>query len=229
MVIHLAMAGFSLVLGTGIGKKIIGDEKKRQQTYRQQQAKGAVRRFIDEVAFVLNKETRDVLRTAQRHLRDDFQGRAKQLERSAYEAMEAARRLGGLDEAQLAARERELQARRGSAGVGPGRRPARWRALGSRWTAVADPLVDNLGALLDRAVSSAVSDEARARLVDARERLTGPLRLAIAGKVKAGKSTLLNAHPRRRAGADRRRGVHQDRHLVPRRDLPAGDGLPAGR
>ena len=88
-VIHLAMAGFSLVLGTGIGKKIIGDEKKRQQTYRQQQAKGAVRRFIDEVAFVLNKETRDVLRTAQRHLRDDFQSRAKQLERSAYEAMEA--------------------------------------------------------------------------------------------------------------------------------------------
>ena len=110
-VIHLAMAGFSLVLGTGIGKKIIGDEKKRQQTYRQQQAKGAVRRFIDEVAFVLNKETRDVLRTAQRHLRDDFQSRAKQLERSAYEAMEAARRLGGLDEAQLAAREKELHAR----------------------------------------------------------------------------------------------------------------------
>ena len=101
------------MLGTGIGKKIIGDEKKRQQTYRQQQAKGAVRRFIDEVAFVMNKETRDVLRTAQRHLRDDFQGRAMQLERSAYEAMEAARRLGELDEAQLAARERELQTREG--------------------------------------------------------------------------------------------------------------------
>jgi hypothetical protein len=113
IVIHLAMAGFSLVLGTGIGKKIIGDEKKRQQTYRQQQAKGAVRRFIDEVAFVMNKETRDVLRTAQRHLRDDFQGRAMQLERSAYEAMEAARRLSELDEAQLAARERELQTREG--------------------------------------------------------------------------------------------------------------------
>jgi hypothetical protein len=110
-VIHLAMAGFSLVLGTGIGKKIIGDEKKRQQTYRQQQAKAAVRRFIDEVAFLLNKETRDILRTAQRHLRDDFQSRAKQLERSAYEAMEAARRLSGLDEAQLAARDRELQTR----------------------------------------------------------------------------------------------------------------------
>ncbi|HET9648956.1 MAG TPA: dynamin family protein [Microlunatus sp.] len=109
--VHLAMAGISLVLGTGIGKKIIGDEKKRQQTYRQQQAKGAVRKFIDEVAFVMNKETRDVLRTAQRHLRDDFQSRALQLERSAFEAMEAARRLGELDEAGRAARQQELAAR----------------------------------------------------------------------------------------------------------------------
>ena len=58
---------------------------------------------------------------------------------------------------------------------------------------MADPLVDNLGALLDRAVSRARTDDARARLRDARVRLTGPLRLAIAGKVKAGKSTLLNA------------------------------------
>lgn len=116
LVIHLAMAGVSLVLGGGIGKKIIGDEQKRQRTYRQQQAKAAARRFIDEVAFTLNKETRDVLRTAQRHLRDDFQGRAAQLERSAYEAIEAARRLRGLDETQLAARERELTDREGRLG-----------------------------------------------------------------------------------------------------------------
>lgn len=111
IVVHLAMAGFSLVLGTGIGKKIIGDEKKRQRTFRQQQAKAAARRFVDEVAFALNKETRDVLRTAQRHLRDDFQGRAQQLERSAHEAMVAARRLSQLDEGQRADRARELQAR----------------------------------------------------------------------------------------------------------------------
>jgi hypothetical protein len=111
IVVHLAMAGFSLVLGTGIGKKIIGDEKKRQRTFRQQQAKAAARRFVDEVAFALNKETRDVLRTAQRHLRDDFQGRAQQLERSAHEAMVAARRLSQLDEGQRADRAHELRAR----------------------------------------------------------------------------------------------------------------------
>jgi hypothetical protein len=58
---------------------------------------------------------------------------------------------------------------------------------------VADPLVDSLAALLDRAVLSARTDDVRARLAEARDRLSGPLRLAIAGKVKAGKSTLLNA------------------------------------
>jgi hypothetical protein len=58
---------------------------------------------------------------------------------------------------------------------------------------VADALADDLTELLDRAASSARTDDARARLIDARERLAGPLRLAIAGKVKAGKSTLLNA------------------------------------
>ena len=66
-------------------------------------------------------------------------------------------------------------------------------AHGSRWAAVADALVDSLAELLDRAVSSARTADARARLTDARERLEGPLRLAIAGKVKAGKSTLFNA------------------------------------
>ena len=47
--------------------------------------------------------------------------------------------------------------------------------------------------LLDRATANAVDDQVRGRLAEAQNRLHGPLRLAIAGKVKAGKSTLLNA------------------------------------
>ena len=58
---------------------------------------------------------------------------------------------------------------------------------------MADPLVDNLTELLDTATGSARTEDVRLRLADARDRLAGPLRLAIAGKVKAGKSTLLNA------------------------------------
>lgn len=54
-------------------------------------------------------------------------------------------------------------------------------------------LTESVGALLTAARSSAVTPAAAAALTEAQERLTGPLRLAIAGKVKAGKSTLLNA------------------------------------
>ncbi len=55
-----------------------------------------------------------------------------------------------------------------------------------------DGLSRAVDALLARAVSTA-GPEAAANLQGLRRRLVGPLRLAIAGKIKAGKSTLLNA------------------------------------
>jgi hypothetical protein len=58
---------------------------------------------------------------------------------------------------------------------------------------VPEGLVGRVDALLARAEEQAVGEEVRAQLSEARQRLSGPLRLAIAGKVKAGKSTLLNA------------------------------------
>lgn len=53
-------------------------------------------------------------------------------------------------------------------------------------------LRERVGAVLDEAELLLPSD-CRAEIETARERLGGPLRLAIVGKVKAGKSTLLNA------------------------------------
>ncbi len=54
-------------------------------------------------------------------------------------------------------------------------------------------LLDEVRTLLDRA-SAEISDPAlRARLGEARRRIDEPLRVAIAGRIKAGKSTLLNA------------------------------------
>lgn len=58
---------------------------------------------------------------------------------------------------------------------------------------MAESLTASIDALLVRAEEQAVTDDVRAQLSEARQRLSGPLRLAIAGKVKAGKSTLLNA------------------------------------
>ena len=110
IVVHLAIVGISLSLGAGIGRKIIADERKRQRTYRQQQAKVAVRRFVEEVAFIMNKQTRDGLRSTQRQLRDDFQARAILMDRSAARALEAAERASSLDADTLRARTRELEA-----------------------------------------------------------------------------------------------------------------------
>ena len=109
IVVNLAIVGISLSLGAGIGRKIIADEKKRQRIYRQQQAKAAVRRFVEEVAFIMNKQTRDGLRSTQRQLRDDFQARAILMDRSAARALEAAQRTSGLNAERLQARERELE------------------------------------------------------------------------------------------------------------------------
>jgi hypothetical protein len=109
--VHLIIVGFSLALGAGIGRKIISDERKRQRTYRQQQAKAAVRRFVDEVAFLAGKQTRDGLRQAQRELRDDFQRRATMLHSSANAAREAAERARRLSEADQRVRVRELEER----------------------------------------------------------------------------------------------------------------------
>jgi hypothetical protein len=56
---------------------------------------------------------------------------------------------------------------------------------------------DDLGAAVSSLVADAAGDAldrgTREELEEARRRLTGPLRLAFAGRVKAGKSTLLNA------------------------------------
>ena len=54
-------------------------------------------------------------------------------------------------------------------------------------------LVSQVAELLRAAEARATTDEAAGTLRAAQERLAGPLRVAIAGKIKAGKSTLLNA------------------------------------
>ncbi len=58
---------------------------------------------------------------------------------------------------------------------------------------VHDPLTSAVADLLRAAAAQATGPLPRAQLAELSDRLTGPLRLAIAGKIKAGKSTLLNA------------------------------------
>jgi hypothetical protein len=81
-----------LAVGLVAGGKGLRSEKERRLAARQAQAKAAVRKFVDEVIFELNKESRDQVRQAQRLLRNHFAGRADELVRSATTALEAAQR-----------------------------------------------------------------------------------------------------------------------------------------
>ncbi|MGB8381709.1 MAG: dynamin family protein [Dermatophilaceae bacterium] len=97
--LHLVLpgAGIALLLGAGIGQKLVRDEAGRQRAARQHQAKAVARKYVEEVAFVLNKDSRDALRETQRRLREDFQLRAAVLHRSTESALRAAQVASRLD------------------------------------------------------------------------------------------------------------------------------------
>jgi hypothetical protein len=92
------LVGFSLInplgIGAGVvmGVKAVGDERKKLVTRRQNEAKAAVRRYIDDVTFQVAKDSRDRLRAVQRDLRDHFTAQADQLKRSLLESQQAAER-----------------------------------------------------------------------------------------------------------------------------------------
>lgn len=73
-------------------------------------AKNAFRKYSDEAQFLASKECRDTLRLLQRALRDHYNGRAEELQRSLSEAMQAAALALKSDEATRTARLRDVKA-----------------------------------------------------------------------------------------------------------------------
>jgi hypothetical protein len=105
----VAIFAVSAALGGGIGVKTFSTERLRQKAARQSAAKLALQRFVrDDVSPVVSKQTADALRRTRQLLRDDFLGRAQQLERTAREAMTAAREAGSMGGQQQQAREHDL-------------------------------------------------------------------------------------------------------------------------
>jgi predicted GTPase len=83
---------FSVGAGLFLGGKTITDERRRIVTRRQNEAKTAVRRYVDDVKFQASKESRDMLRRVQRDLRDHFTAQADEMNRSLGDSLRAAER-----------------------------------------------------------------------------------------------------------------------------------------
>ncbi|TWP46288.1 Isoniazid-inducible protein iniA [Lentzea tibetensis] len=108
--------GLSLInpisIGAGLllGGKTIGDERKRIVQRRQNDAKTALRKYIDDVTFHAGKDSRDILRAMQRDLRDHFTTLAEQLKRSLQESIQAAQKSVKASSADRSTRLEELAA-----------------------------------------------------------------------------------------------------------------------
>jgi hypothetical protein len=107
---HVALGPISLGIGLVMGHKGLREEKKRQLTQRRAQARNAVRRYCDEVNFLMGKDSRDTLRRIQRQLRDHYAALAEELGRSNQEALAAAGEAAKQTEVQRATRLRNLEA-----------------------------------------------------------------------------------------------------------------------
>ena len=81
----------SLLAGVLVGRRAYREDMGVRLTRRQHEAKGNVRRYIDEVNFQVGKQLKDRLRLVQRAARDHFGAMAEELHRSLSEALATAK------------------------------------------------------------------------------------------------------------------------------------------
>jgi hypothetical protein len=113
------MAGLAMLnpataaVGLLMGRKAVKDERERQMTLERQQAKVTARQFIDDAGFEVGKEMKDALRLLHRQLRDHYQTRAEELNRSIATSMAAAKQAMNADNNQRTTRMRDVLAELG--------------------------------------------------------------------------------------------------------------------
>lgn len=100
-----------LSLGAGflLGRKAYKEDMENRMLRVRNEAKTNVRRFVDDVSFVVNKESRDRLRAIQRQLRDHYRSIADQTSRSLNESLQAALASAKLEETERDTRIKELR------------------------------------------------------------------------------------------------------------------------
>lgn len=100
-----------LSVGAGLllGRMAYKEEKQSRLLRARAEAKANVRRFVDEVSFVVGKESRDRLKTIHRKLRDHYRDIANELHRSLNESLQATVTAAHLEDVERETRVRELE------------------------------------------------------------------------------------------------------------------------
>jgi replication fork clamp-binding protein CrfC len=100
-----------LSLGAGLllGRKAYREDMENRMMRVRNEAKMNMRKFIDDVSFVVTKESRDRLKGIQRQLRDHYRGIANQMTRSLNESLQATVATAQLEENERNTRIRELE------------------------------------------------------------------------------------------------------------------------
>jgi ketosteroid isomerase-like protein len=97
----LGLAGLNMVLMAFVpvltvptaiymGRRAFNDDRTRRKAMRNAEMKRLASRYLDEVTFVVQKDSRDTIRKTHRQIRDHFLGRLEQLERTLQQAIAAA-------------------------------------------------------------------------------------------------------------------------------------------
>jgi len=97
----LAIPVFGGLAGALLSRKAVKDERERNMARRRNEALQTVNRYCDEVNFQVRHDSNETLRTIQRQIRDHYEVRAKELQKSSAQAKTAASKA-----AKLAAQDR---------------------------------------------------------------------------------------------------------------------------
>jgi hypothetical protein len=98
---------YSVAAGVVLGRKSYKDDVAVRLQRRQNEAKAAVRRYVDEVVFQVSKHLRDRLRLVNRTLRDLISERVREMQRTLSDSMAAAQQGLRLESAERDTRIRE--------------------------------------------------------------------------------------------------------------------------
>jgi replication fork clamp-binding protein CrfC len=101
----------SLGAGLMLGRKAYKEDMENRMLRVRSEAKTNLRKFIDDVSFIVIKESRDRLKAIQRQLRDHYRGIANQTTRSLNESLQASLAAAKLEENERATRVGELERR----------------------------------------------------------------------------------------------------------------------